>query len=58
MLLLEHVADKIILMQALHDQDDSAMLLVIQTAIERIVVPLIGILALSFGDRLVQLAPL
>jgi hypothetical protein len=41
-LLLEDMADEIIFMQTLHDQHDGAVLLIVETAIEGVVIPLIG----------------
>jgi hypothetical protein len=41
-LLRQHVADKIVLVQPLHDDDDGAVPLVVQTAVERVVKPLVG----------------
>jgi hypothetical protein len=49
------MADEIVLMQALHDEDNPAVLLVVEAAIERIVIPLIDLVSLSLGNGLVRL---
>ena len=40
-LLLKHMANEVILMKPLHDQDNSVVLLVIEPTDERVVVPLV-----------------
>jgi hypothetical protein len=42
LLLAEDVADEVVFVQPLHDDDDRAMLLVILAAVERVVVPLVA----------------
>ena len=41
-LLRENMADQIVLVQPLHDDDDGAMPLVVEPAVERVVKPLFG----------------
>ena len=48
-LLREHVADEVVLVQPLHDDDDRAVALVVQSAVESVVVPLVGGFALRLG---------
>src|SRR5271166_1532152 len=38
----QHVADEIVLVQPVHDQDDGTLLLVVQSAVEGMVEPLVG----------------
>jgi hypothetical protein len=54
-LLREDVADGIVFVQPLHDQDDGTTALVVLTAVESVVVPLVGGLSLRVGERLLQL---
>jgi hypothetical protein len=54
-LLAEHVADQIILVQALHGDDDGAVALVVLLAVEGVVEPLVGGLPLGVGERLLRL---
>ena len=54
-LLREDVADEIVLVQPLHDDDDGAAPLVVEPAVERVVVPLVGGFALRVGKRLLRL---
>jgi hypothetical protein len=42
LLLAEHVAYQVIQMQALHDDDDGPVLLVVEAAVQRVVVPGVG----------------
>jgi hypothetical protein len=51
-LLREHVADEVVLVQPLHDDDDGAVALVIEPAVKGVVVPLVGGFALRVGERL------
>src|SRR5882762_9373405 len=39
-------------MQALHDQNDTATVLIVEPAVERVVVPVVDGPPLSFGERL------
>ena len=41
-LLRQHVADQIVLVQPVHDQDDGPLLLVVEAAVEGVVEPLVG----------------
>jgi hypothetical protein len=54
-LLREDVADEVVLVQPLHDDDDGAAALVVQPAVERVVVPVIRGFALRVGERLLRL---
>jgi hypothetical protein len=54
-LLGDHVADDVVLVQPLHDDDDGAILLVILAAVEGVVEPVVGGLALGVGERLLGL---
>ena len=54
-LLLEHVADQIVLVQPLHDQHDRAMALVVQPAVERMLVPGVGGSTLRVRQGLIRL---
>src|SRR5450755_581755 len=53
--LLHHVSDQVILMQALHDNDDAAGALVIESAVKSVVVPLIYRRPLGVGEGLIRL---
>ena len=53
--LRENVADEVVLVQSLHDDDDAAAALVVEPAVEGVVVPLIGGFALRLGERLLGL---
>ena len=46
------MADQIVLVQPLHDDDDGASLLVVLPAIEGVIVPIVGGSSLRFGERL------
>src|SRR5438270_8517336 len=48
-------ADEIVLVQPLHDDHDGAVPLVIEPAVEGVVVPLVGGLPLRLGERLLRL---
>src|SRR6202041_3828365 len=54
-LLLEDVADEVVFVQPLHDQDDGTTALVVLTAVESVIVPLVGGLSLRVGKRLLRL---
>ena len=54
-LLAEHVADEVVFVQPLHDDDDGAALLIVLPAVEGVVVPLVGGLPLRLGERLLRL---
>jgi len=51
-LLRQHVADQIVLVQPVHDQHDRSLLLVIQAAVERMVKPFVGALPVRFRQGL------
>src|SRR5712671_4195315 len=55
LLLPEDMADEIVFVQPLHDYDDGAVPLVIEPAVEGVVVPLVGGLPLRLGERLLRL---
>ena len=55
LLLAEDVTDEVVFVEPLHDDDDGAMPLVVEPAIESVVVPFIGGLPLRFGERLFRL---
>ena len=46
-LVFEHMTGQIVLMQALHDQHDRAVQLVVKSAVERVVVPVVDHFALA-----------
>ena len=54
-LLRQDVADEVVLVQPLHDDDDGAVPLVVEPAVEGVVVPLVGGLPLRVGERLLRL---
>ena len=54
-LLREHVADEVVLVQPLHDDDDGAMPLVVEPAVEGVDEPLVGGLPPRLGERLLRL---
>ena len=54
-LLAKDVADEVIFMQPLHDDDDGAMPLVILPAVESVVEPFVAGAPLRVGQRLVRL---
>jgi hypothetical protein len=54
-LLPEHVADKVVLVQPLHDDDDGAAALVVKPAVEGVGVPIIGGISSRIGERLLRL---
>ncbi len=51
----QHLADEIVLVQPVHDQDDGARLLVVEAAVKGVVEPLVGRLALDLRQRLLGL---
>src|SRR5262249_61973819 len=53
-LLRENVADEVVLVQPLHDDDDRTLPLVIEAAVEGVVKPLVGRFPLRHGERLVR----
>ena len=53
-LLAEHVADEVVLVQPLHDDDDAATAFVIEPAVESVEVPLVGGVAPRIGERLLR----
>ena len=54
-LLPDDMADEIVLVQPLHDDDNGAIALVVEPAVERMVVPFVGGLPLSVGQGFVGL---
>ena len=54
-LLPQHVTGEVVLVQSVHDQHDRTRKLVVEPAIEGVVVPLVGRLALRLRQRLVGL---
>jgi hypothetical protein len=48
-LLHEDMADKVVFVQPLHDDDNRAPALVVEPAVERVVIPLVASLPLSLG---------
>jgi hypothetical protein len=54
-LLRQHVADQIVLVQPVHDQDDGARLLVVEARVEGMVEPLVGGPPLGLRERLLGL---
>jgi hypothetical protein len=46
---------EIVLVQALHDYDDGAVLLAVQTTVESVIEPLIGRAAAGLGQRFIGL---
>src|SRR5207237_10046963 len=55
LLMAEDVADEVVFMEPLHDDDYGAMLLVVLPAVEGVVIPFVGELPLCVGDRLLGL---
>ena len=51
-LLRKDVADEVVLVQPLHDDDDGAISLVVELAIKRVIEPFVGRLPLRVGERL------
>jgi len=51
-LLRQHVADQIVLVQPVHDQDDGALILVLEAAVEGVVEPLVGGPPVGIGQGL------
>ncbi len=54
-LLLEHVADQVVLVQPLHDDDDGSPAFVVEPAVEGVGVPIIGGIPSRLGERLLRL---
>ena len=54
-LLREDMADEVVLVQPLHDNDDRAVPLVVEAAVKGVIVPCIGTVSLRCGERLVGL---
>ena len=54
-LLLEHVADQIVLVQPLHDDDDGSPAFVVEPAVEGVIEPLVGSLSPRLGERFLRL---
>ena len=54
-LLPEHVADEVVLVQPLHDDDDGPRALVVEPAVEGVGVPLVGGLPSCLGELLLRL---
>jgi hypothetical protein len=48
------VADQVVLVQPLHDDDDGALLLVVLPAVESVVVPVVRGFPLRLGERVVR----
>src|SRR5580704_18282906 len=55
LLLLQDMADQIVLVQALHKNDDAAGALVIEPSVKGVIVPVVGRLALGCRERLIGL---
>ncbi len=55
LLLRQHVADEIVFVQPVHDQDDGARQLVVQPAVEGVVEPFVRRLTLGLRQRLLRL---
>ena len=55
LLLAEDVADQVVFVQPLHDDDDGATALVVLPAVEGVVEPFVGGLPLRLGERLLRL---
>ena len=53
--LLHNVPDQVVLMQPLHDDDDAARILIIEPAVQGVVVPGIRSVALRFRQRFIRL---
>ncbi len=51
-LLSEHVADQVVLVQPLHDDDNRAAAFVVEPAVEGVEIPLVGGVAPRIGERL------
>src|SRR6516162_1426533 len=51
-LLAEHVANQVVLVQPLHDDDDAAKAFVVEPAVESVEVPFVGGFAPRIGDLL------
>jgi hypothetical protein len=49
------MADEVVFMQALHNQNDAVLLLVVEPAIQRIVVPFVDGIALTIGECFIGL---
>ena len=49
------MADGIVFVQPLHDQDDGTTALVVLPAVESVIVPVVGGLSLRVGERLLRL---
>jgi hypothetical protein len=49
------MADEVVLVQPLHDNDDRAVPLVVEAAVKGVIVPCIGTVSLRCGERLVGL---
>jgi hypothetical protein len=49
------VSDEVVLVQPLHDDDNGAVTLVVEQAIQGVIVPLVGGLSLRVGERLLRL---
>src|SRR5207302_3289378 len=54
-LLSEHVADEVVLVQPLHDEDDRAVPLVVEPAVQGVDEPLVAGLPQRLGERLLRL---
>ena len=48
------MADEVVSVQPLHDDDDAAVALVVEPAIERVVKPFVGRFPLRLGERLLR----
>ena len=53
-LLREDMADEVVLVQPLHDDDNGAVALVVEPAIEGVVKPLVGRFSLRLRERLLR----
>jgi hypothetical protein len=53
--LRQYVADEVVLMQTLHDDDDAAGAFVVEAGEQRVVVPFVDRLSTDLGERLIRL---
>src|SRR5579862_9523429 len=53
--LFKNMSDQVVFMQPLHNNDDAASALVIETAVQGVIKPLINRFALSLGKCLIRL---
>ena len=55
LLLREHMANEIVLVQSLHNDDQGAGTFVVEPAVERVAEPIVGRLPLGVGQRILRL---